>query len=133
MTFDPEFNAAVRHICRHTFPQGFGWAPDAPDTMEDLAALFYGTGKMVVTDKWVPEDHPQFEDAYTYRAFRAWHDWVHLVGNFGFTLEGECRATAFHHAQLTALYGEEKSKRWLATLTDELVVNNFGECAFCEG
>jgi len=132
MTADLEFNTAVRDICATTFPRGFDWASDAPNSFADLAKTFHTTGRMVVTDAWVPEDHPAFTDAYTYRAFRAWHDWTHLLGNCPFTLEGECKAAAIQHAQLAALYGEAKAKRWMSTLTDELVINNFGECAVCE-
>ena len=36
MTADPEFNAAIRIICDKTFPKGFDWSPDAPNTFEDL-------------------------------------------------------------------------------------------------
>ena len=131
-TPDPEFNAAVRRFCNTLFPVGFDCVPDAPDTFSDLAATFTQTGRMVITDKWVPEDHPAFEDAHTYRSFRAWHDWVHLLGGFQFTLAGECGAAKFQKAELAALYGQDKADKWFSTLTDELVLNNFGECAVCE-
>jgi hypothetical protein len=132
MTADKEFNAAVRRICATTFPQGWDWSPTAPNTFEELAATYYKTGRMVVTDAWVAEDHPAFEDAYTYRAFRAWHDWMHLMGDFQFTLEGECGAANAQHAQLASLYGNAKADRWMRTLNYELVIYNFGECASCE-
>jgi hypothetical protein len=131
MLADREFNTAVRAICETTFPHGFDWASDAPNTFDDLAHVYSTTGRMVVTDAWHPADHPQFEDAYTYRAFRAWHDWTHILGACEFTLEGECRAAKIQHAQLAALYGEDKATRWFATLNDELIINNFGECAVC--
>lgn len=128
---DHEFNAAIRSICNITFPKGFDWSPDAPNSYDELFWHFFDTGRMLVTDAWVAADHPAFEDAYTYRAFRAWHDWTHLLGSCQFTLEGECRAAKIQHAQLAALYGEAKADRWMATLEAELVINNFGECAVC--
>lgn len=132
MMADVQFNEAVRKLCGLYLPEGFDWAPDAPDTFEDLKAMWDTTGRMVVTDRFVAEDHPAFEDAYTYRAFRAWHDYIHLAHNCPFNLPGECRAADIQRRQLAAAYGDDNARRWLSVLDDELIINNFGNCAECE-
>ena len=103
-------------------------SPDAPDDFDTLVATYLGTGRMVVTDRWSPEDHPAFDSPETYAAFRAWHDWLHVTYRGAFDLTGECQMVALHELQLRALGG---NPAWSDILRYELIENNFGTEAAC--
>lgn len=129
---DPAFEAAVDTIAFILFPRGIDTSPNAPDTFPDLAKHWHDTGRMCVTDAWVPEDHPAFSNAKTYANFRAWHDWIHLMWNAQFTLAGECKTTEVHRQWFASLFGQENADKWVEACNAELVINNFGDCATCE-
>lgn len=105
-------------------------SPDAPDDFETLLRQWTETGRMVVTDRWAPEDHPHFDGPETYAAFRAWHDWLHVTYHGSFDLTGECQMVSLHDLQLRA-YAGPRADDWRAILHYELIENNFGVEAAC--
>lgn len=124
---DPEFNEAVLQIVGNLFPQGFDVVDPAiaPNSWPDLFNHVQRTGRMAVSGSTDPED--VFRDSYTYHAFRAWHDWVHLFTGAQFTLTGEAIAARCQESQLAVMFGEEKAKRWMKFVHDEIITANFDD------
>ena len=53
-------------------------------------------------------------------------DWTHLFTGAQFTLTGEAVAARCQEAQLAAMYGEDKAKRWMQYVHAEIILANFG-------
>lgn len=121
---DVGFNVAVLHIADKLFPRGFDVRADMPfNGVDDFAKLKQiiadNDGRMVVWSGG--SDATIFGDPEVNYAFRAWHDWCHLNGNYPFTVEGEAAAATTQAAHLIKLYGAEKSRPWRALLKAEVV------------
>lgn len=108
------FNVAVLTIANKLFPCGFDVASDAPNTFEDLSAHVANTGRMLVWNG--ASDQTIFADDEVNFAFRAWHDFCHLAGNFPFTPEGELKAALMQIDHIRAIYGHTAEADYMATL-----------------
>ena len=119
---------AVHKIAERLFPQGFDVSHDAPNSYLDLAVHVARTGRMLVTDGVTDDD--AFDTAETWHAFRAWHDWCHLKGGYGFDLPGECTTVRLQSAMLFSVYGL-RANRWRPILHRQIIAYNFGDAATC--
>ena len=85
----PQFNELVHHVVRKLMPQGYDTTDNMLEvnTPEKLVRYYNATGRIMV---WTgASDCTMFGDAETNHAFRAWHDYVHVMYGFPFTQEGE--------------------------------------------
>jgi hypothetical protein len=107
----PQFNHVVRGMATRLWPQGFDLASDLDidwprlQAMHARALRLTGIGRIAV---WTGgSDLTIFgsADQDANWAFRAWHDWCHLFGQFDFSLAGEAAACRMQQAQVLATYG----------------------------
>lgn len=134
-TLDHEFAQAAIHMARSLMPEGWKVVPAsvAPGTYRDLRTVCDKAGCMVVGD--VEDEMGIFPDRASYQAFRAWHDWCHLYMGTSFdgtrepVLKTEAITARVQEAQLAAVYGPEKAKRWMRHVHDEIVTYNFGDAS----
>ena len=117
---DRAFNVAVIHMANRLFPTGFDVSSTAPDTFEKLKAHVATTGRMCVWSG--ASDATIFDDAEVNWAFRAWHDFCHVFGNYDFTFMGELNAALMMAEQLREVYGcDERSQRFVNIIMCEVV------------
>lgn len=107
-------NVAVQHIASKLFPCGFDVSSEAPDTFEKLAETVRYGGRMIVWNG--ASDKTIFADEEVNFAFRAWHDWCHIAGDFPFTPEGEMHAALMQMDHIKQLYGNTKEALEMASL-----------------
>lgn len=112
---DRELNAAILNIAARLFPTGFDVHPCAPSNLKDLTEQC-AWGRMVVWDG--ASAQTIYDDAEVNFAFRAWHDWHHVKGQFEFDIEGERKACEAQIELLYSLYGESEKTRYWARLID---------------
>jgi hypothetical protein len=86
---DPDFNAFVLRIAS-TIP--YDPTPGYTASFEEMRATYRATGRIPINTDF--SDGTIFGDPAINWAFRAWHDWAHIRGNFPFTEQGE-RDAAF--------------------------------------
>lgn len=99
----PAFNAAVWTCANACLPRG--WAVDDRQhrTLADLTEELTLTGRLTVWRE--ASGQTVFADEETNYAFRAWHDYRHVMGGYEMTPAGE-RATAEAQVRdLVKLYG----------------------------
>ena len=120
---------AVNEIADRLFHEGFDVSHDAPNTYLDLAVHVARTGRMCVSNGTT--DDAAFDTAETWHAFRAWHDWCHIKGGWGFDLQGECATVRLQSAMLDAAYGPAVAAQWRPILRRQIIAYNFGDCATC--
>ncbi len=116
---DRAFNVAVLHMASRLFPTGFDVAAEAPSTLEELTSHVRKTGRMLVWNG--ASENTIFADPEVNYAFRAWHDWQHLMYQFPFTLEGERAAAEAQIAQLSRLYDGAALARFARLVLCEVV------------
>lgn len=113
-------NAAVLHMASRTCPTGYDVGADAPDSFPKLLAHFWKTGRIKVWDG--ASDDTLYADREVNYAFRAWHDWAHVVEWATFDVSGEQRACARQLSDLRAVYGDSPMVReWCALLDADCV------------
>jgi len=110
----PLFNVAVLACCNRVWPQGFDTSPDAPDSLRRLKAEMAARGRITVYSE--SSDSTVFDCREVNQAFRAWHDWCHLVLDAPFNLEGETRACREQERHIFARYGDGDTGQELAAL-----------------
>lgn len=101
--FNKAFNVAVKHMADRVLPRGYDVGADAPSTLEGLKAHYNKIGRILVDSG--NSDCTIFADAEVNYAFRAWHDSIHLMYGFPFTLEGEQDVCRIQQAQIKVVYG----------------------------
>jgi hypothetical protein len=112
--FSLRLNVAVMQIASQLFPTGFDVSDNAPDTFDKLKAHVAKTGRMLVWNG--ASDKTIFADEEVNFAFRAWHDWCHLAGEFPFTPEGEKDAACMQLQHIRALFGRTKEADYMCRL-----------------
>ena len=117
---DLGLNVAIQHIASRLFPCGFDVSPDAPGTYEALCDHVSRTGRMVVWDG--SSDRTIYGDDETNYAFRAWHDFHHVMGKHDFTAHGEAAACEAQCADLIRVYGDcAKIRYWCEIIRAEVI------------
>lgn len=113
-------NAVVVAIARKLFPTGFDISDAAPNTYEELVALFESRNRYVVYAGGA--DTAIFGDREVNYHFRAWHDWCHWKGRHDFSLQGE-RATFRMQCQHIVLrFGDSaRTRYWRRVLFADVV------------
>lgn len=93
--FSWALNTATLTIANRLMPQGWDTAPDGcwPETYEGSIAYYEATGRICVRDEGTANDNI-YGDAEAHEAFRAWHDYHHIVNRRPFTMRGETEAVA---------------------------------------
>lgn len=83
------FNDITNHVCRSLMPQGYDTTENESlcDTLEKITLYWHEHHKVLVWSG--ASDKTIFVDPETNMAFRAWHDYHHIVNQFPFTMEGE--------------------------------------------
>ena len=114
---DRAFNRAVHHIASVLLPSGFDVSDNAPSSLIGLRAHYEATGRICVWSGG--SEHTIFADRETNYAFRAWHDWCHLIGNYDFTPDGEHATMMAQQSDLYARYGDVQ--RWADILHAEII------------
>ena len=100
---DHAFNRAVHHIANKLLPNGWDVSDTAPSSLAELKAYYATTGRICV---WSGRsDYTIFADRETNYAFRAWHDYHHLLGNHEFTPDGERAVETEQWSDIWQLYG----------------------------
>jgi hypothetical protein len=84
---DPEFNAFVLRMAE-SIP--YDPAPGYTASFEGMRATYRATGRIPINTDF--SEGTIFGDPAINWAFRAWHDWAHIRGNYDFTEEGEKHA-----------------------------------------
>jgi len=85
----PRFNEMVLKVVNRLMPQGFDVTdiPSDCDTLAKVRRWHQATGRIMV---WTGEsDCTIFGAPHVNHAFRAWHDYVHVVFGLPFTAQGE--------------------------------------------
>ena len=103
---DHAFNRAVHHIANKLLPNGWDVSDPAPSSLAELKAHYATTGRICVWSGG--SDYTIFADRETNYAFRAWHDYHHLIGNHEFTPDGEHAVMMAQQSDILALYGDNQ-------------------------
>lgn len=85
----PRFNEMVQHAVNQLMPDGFDVTdnPSDCDTLDKVRRWYETTGRIVV---WTGESEQTiFGAPQVNHAFRAWHDYVHVLFGLPFTRNGE--------------------------------------------
>lgn len=97
------FNVATLHIANRLWPKGWDVSDNAPSTYPDMVASFKATGRHTV---WAgASDRTIFGDPEVNYAFRAWHDWHHIVHRLDFTDAAEHEVLAGQCSDAREIYG----------------------------
>lgn len=98
----PEFNEAIIKVVKHLKIQ-YEVVDVAPSTFEELKEH---ASKTSVLKVWAGEStHTIYGSKEVNYAFRAWHDYTHLLLDAPFTLEGEL-TVALHQAKMVPKFAE---------------------------
>ncbi len=116
----PLLNRLVVFLCRRCWPDGFDVSDtDAPETFIALKAEMAVRGRITVNS--VNSDNTIY-GSYTINIMsRAWHDWAHLQGGYGFSVEGEANACRLQCEQIRELAPADKADHLCALLEAEVV------------
>lgn len=115
----PLLNNVAGIMADRCLPCGWDVRPDAPNTFDDVKREYHHTGRISI---WEGDYGSGFGDLETWRAFRAWHDYVHIRYDFPFTLGGEWGAAAFQSFQIFRICGrDEAAIQAVAQMWAELV------------
>lgn len=108
-------NAAVLHMAARCLPMGYDVGADAPQDEAAMRSHYLLTGRVKVWNG--ASGDSIYADNEVNWAFRAWHDWAHLVGFHPFSLAGERAACAMQLSGLRVVYGDGVTTRaWGALL-----------------
>ncbi len=117
---DIELNCAILEIATRVPPGGFDVAEEAPSTWAELKTHL-DSGKRLVVYSGGSEETIYVDPAVNY-AFRAWHDHLHYINQFDFSLDGEtavcdeqCRVLA------TMSRDERQASRWCRIIQAEVI------------
>jgi hypothetical protein len=110
-----ELNAATIMMCRKVWPAGYDKAlHGAPESFKALKEEYAARGRITVYSG--ASSKTIFDDPDVNVDFRAWHDYCHLMGNTGFSVEGERKAAEMQCEHVKRFYGDGRTGQWLCTL-----------------
>jgi hypothetical protein len=124
---DPAFDTAVLACAARALPNGFDISPDAPATFDALATHWRDTGRVCVWDG--ASDSTIFGSPSVNYAFRAWHDWHHIAGQYPFTREGERLAMLAQQRDIRTLYRYTRQADWFCRILECEIVGQFDYAA----
>lgn len=108
---DEGFNRAILEMVSTYLPGGFDTTGEEMDSFDTLKTLYRNHGKITVNTGY--SDQTIFGAPEVNWAFRAWHDYCHLTGNFPFTAFGEWCASYMQIQQLRYHYpSHPQLERW---------------------
>jgi hypothetical protein len=99
----PRFNEMVEIAVDHLMPDGFDVTdnPSECDTQAKVRRWYNATGRIMV---WTGESEQTiFGAPHINHAFRAWHDYVHVVFGLPFTPQGEHLVMKIQQRQVLTL------------------------------
>lgn len=124
----PTFTALVHLIAKDLLPEGWDVIPDAPNTLPDLIAYYREHNRIAIN---VESRHgATVGDLEAHYAFRAWHDYLHVLDyerhkDEDFTLAGERRVADMHRQELVRRLGYTPEANWMGALVQiEIVAAN---------
>jgi hypothetical protein len=128
--WDREFNAAILHIADKLTNGRYTGVTNAPSTLQELKDRFAYSGQICVSSEHC--DNTIYGDREVNIAFRAWHDWCHLVGNHEFDLGGEYTVAKMQYEHMERVYGKRLARKWWPLIDAEVsgqaaYVANMGE------
>lgn len=117
----PAFNALVMTMANKVCPAGYDVAHDdsAPASLEALQDHVRLTRRILVDGR--NSERTIFGCPEHNWAFRAWHDWTHLVISAPFTLDGELAVAHRQIADMYRVYGHGPQSNLFARLILEEV------------
>lgn len=116
----PLLNRVVVQLCRHCWPDGFDVSDtDAPETFRALKAEMAARGRITINS--VNSDDTIYGSRIINIMSRAWHDWAHLQGGYGFSVEGEASACRLQCEQIRELVPVDQADPLCALLEAEVV------------
>ncbi len=114
------FEQAVLKIARELIPSGYEAMPNAPSSLQALSHHVKAGNRMIVSS--LNSDQTIYSSPPVNHAFRAWHDWCHVLGSAPFTLEGEYQVYWMQAAQLAyAFPGLRFDHEWFRILFSEVI------------
>lgn len=105
----PAFNSVVCAMAKRALPRGYTvtvhepYMRDGKPCLDLMSQDYATTGRLKVWQG--ASDRTIFGDPCINWAFRAWHDYCHVVGKHGFTLEGERLTATRQIRNMRAAYG----------------------------
>lgn len=116
---DITFNRAVLRMVSVHLPNGFDITEVQTETIEQFRNEFVRTGRVSVNTGF--SDRTIFGHPSVNWSFRAWHDYCHLLGGFGFDKTGERNASLLQTEQLeTEFAGHPRLEYWKKILDIEV-------------
>lgn len=113
-------NEIVVYLCRQCWPDGFDVSDTAaPETFKALKAEFAERGRVTINS--ANSDNTIYGSSAINIMSRAWHDWAHLQGGYGFSVEGEASACRLQCHQIRKLVSVEQADHICALLEAEVV------------
>jgi hypothetical protein len=118
--FSPTLNQIVVYLCRRCWPEGFDVSDTAaPETFKALQAEMAARGRVTINSA---NSHDTIYGSPTINIMsRAWHDWAHLHGGYGFSVEGEVNACRLQCQQIRELVSGDVADQLCAVLEAEVV------------
>ena len=95
----PLLNSLVVTLCQSCWPSGFDISgTDAPETFKALKAEMAARGRITINSD--NSDDTIYGSSSINIMSRAWHDWAHLHGGYGFDVSGEAKACRLQCEQI---------------------------------
>lgn len=119
--YDVEFNCAIRHMV-DALKIRWEAREDAPETFEELRRAFAASGGAnggIIPVSSLNCEDTIYGDPEVNMMFRAWHDSVHLMEGYDFSVAGEAHVAYLQIAQLMALFGPRPE--WAALILSEVI------------
>ncbi len=99
---DHAFSCAVLAIAEQIPPVGWDIMEDPPASLAGITAHWRATGRLAIYSGH--SDRTIYGAEGTNLAFRAWHDWTHIVHQCEFTAAGEFRVCEYQCELIRTLY-----------------------------
>ena len=90
MIMNDKLNSVVMFMACKFWPNGYNASSIPPMSFEELKRMYANTGRITVSTDH--SDKTIFGDPAFNWAFRAWHDYCHLIEDADFSLQGETTA-----------------------------------------
>ncbi|TLX16201.1 hypothetical protein [Rhizobium sp. MHM7A] len=118
--FSPTLNQIVVYLCRRCWPDGFDVSDTvAPETFKALKAEMVTRGRVTINS--ANSDDTIYGCPTINIMSRAWHDWAHLHGGYGFGVEGETNACRLQCQQIRELVSGDQADHLCAVLEAEVI------------
>lgn len=120
LPLDYQLNSAILEVAARVFPDGFDVSDDAPGTWKELKAHL-DAGKRMLVYSGGSESTIYIDPAVNF-AFRAWHDHLHWVNNYDFSVDGEVGVCAEQCRVLASMAKDElQAARWCKIIQAEVI------------